>query len=144
MPQDEKFFRFAMTGKPVNVPEFTVDRSSFKIPFKDQAFDFVFSTSTMEHVQDHELAFVEIARVLRSGGVVIHTFPARYVPIEPHMHVPLGSVVQNYYWFLLWALMGVRNEFQTHMGSVDCAKINLHYSRTGLKYLRLGSYGDSL
>lgn len=136
-PQDEKFFRFAMTGKPANVPEYAVERSSFKIPYEDQAFDFVFSTSTFEHVQDQELAFGEIARVLRSGGVAIHTFPARYVPVEPHIHVPLGSVIQNYYWFLFWALMGVRNEFQKDMGIVECAKINLHYSRTGLKYLRI-------
>ncbi|MDH5738882.1 MAG: class I SAM-dependent methyltransferase [Nitrospira sp.] len=137
MPQDERFFRFATTGKPVNVPEYVVDQSTFKIPFEDQAFDFVFSTSTLEHVQDHELAFAESARVLRSGGVAIHTFPARYVPIEPHMHVPLGSVVQNYYWFLFWAIMGIRNEFQKHMSAVDCARINLHYSRTGLKYLKI-------
>lgn len=130
-------YGFAMTGKPVNVPEYAVDLSSFRIPFEEGSFDFVYSTSTFEHVQDHELAFAEIARVLRPGGVAIHTFPARYMPIEPHIQVPLGAAIQNYYWFLMWTLLGIRNEFQQHMGPVDCAKINLHYSRTGLKYLKI-------
>ena len=137
MPKDEKFFGFAITGKSVNVPEYEVNRSSFRIPFEEGFFDFVFSTSTLEHVQDHELAFAEIARVMRPGGVAIHTFPSRYMLIEPHIHVPFGGAIQNYYWFLFWALLGIRNEFQEHMNPLACAKINLHYSRTGLKYLNI-------
>lgn len=136
-PKDEQFFKFAMTGKPVNVPEYAVERSSFRIPFEEGFFDFVFSTSTLEHVQDHNLVFAEIARVMRPGGVAIHTFPARYVPIEPHIHVPLGAAIQNYYWFLLWAVLGIRNEFQRQMNAVACAQSNLHYARTGLKYLNI-------
>lgn len=137
MPKDEKFFGFAMTGRPANVPEYEVNLSSFRIPFEEGFFDFVFSTSTLEHVQDHELAFAEIARVLRPGGVAIHTFPSRYVLIEPHIHVPLGAAIQNYYWFLFWAILGIRNEFQERMGPVACARINVHYSKTGLKYLKM-------
>ena len=109
----------------------------YRIPFEEGFFDFVFSTSTLEHVQDHELAFAEIARVLRPGGVAIHTFPSRYMLIEPHIRVPLGAAIQNYYWFLFWAFLGIRNEFQEHMDSMACAKINLHYSKTGLKYLKM-------
>jgi SAM-dependent methyltransferase len=136
-PKDEQFFGVAMTGKPANVPEYEVNLSSFRIPFEEGFFDFVYSTSTLEHVQDHELVFAEIACVLRPGGVAIHTFPARHMPIEPHIHVPLGAAIQNYYWFLFWALIGIRNEFQQHMDSVACAKINLHYSKTGLKYMKI-------
>ncbi|MFO0700108.1 MAG: class I SAM-dependent methyltransferase [Nitrospira sp.] len=139
MPKDEQWFRFAMTGKPVNVPDYLVDRSSFRIPFEDGFFDFVFSTSTLEHVQDHSLVFAEIARVMKPGGVSIHTFPARYIPIEPHIYVPFGAAVQNFYWFFLWALLGIRNEFQKRMSALDCARINLHYSKTGLKYLTIGA-----
>ena len=126
-----------MTGKPTNVPEYEVNISSYRIPFEEGVFDFVYSTSTLEHVQDHEMAFAEIARVLRPGGVSIHTFPARYIPLEPHIHVPFGAAIQNYYWFLFWALLGIRNELQQYMDSVACAKANLHYSRTGLKYLKI-------
>ena len=47
-PKDEKFFGFAKTGKSVNVPEYEVNLSSFRIPFDEGFFDFVYSTSTLE------------------------------------------------------------------------------------------------
>ena len=68
-PKDEQFFGFAMTGKPANVPEYEVNLSSFRIPFEEGFFDFVYSTSTLEHVQDHELAVAE--RKLRVGTPLI-------------------------------------------------------------------------
>ena len=136
--EDEEYFRFALTGKPADVPEFQVNASFYKIPFEDGAFDFIFSTSTLEHVQDHDLAFAETARVLKPGGVAIHTFPGRYCLVEPHMYVPLGGAIQNYPWFFLWALLGIRNEFQGNMAPAERAKRNLHYSKNGLKYPKLG------
>lgn len=135
-PEDEQYFRFAFTGKPVNVPEYAVTETSYKIPFDDGSFDFLFSTSTFEHVANYELAFAESARVLRQGGVAIHTFPARYVLIEPHIYVPFGGAIQHYYWFLLWASLGIRNEFQKTMTARECAKNNVYYTETGLKYLK--------
>jgi SAM-dependent methyltransferase len=137
-PADEKYFRFALTGKAVNVPEFDIDESAYEIPFEDGYFDFVYSISTFEHVRDYTLALRENARVLRPGGVAIHTFPSRYVAIEPHIHVPFGGAIQNYYWYLFWASLGIRNEFQHGMSAVECARINVHYAKTGLNYLRKG------
>jgi SAM-dependent methyltransferase len=136
-PADEKYFGFALTGKPANVPEFEVDRMLYKIPFATDFFDFVFSTSTLEHVRNYDLALSEMARVMRPGGVAIHTFPARYVPVEPHIYVPFGGAIQRFPWFLLWACLGIRNQYQRHMGPIECAKNNLHYARTGLNYLKI-------
>ncbi len=134
---DEQYFRFALTGKPVDVPEFGIDESRYRIPFEDRFFDFVFSTSTLEHVQDHSLAFKEIARVLKPGGAAIHSFPPRYTLIEPHIYVPLGGAVRSYAWYLLWACLGVRNEFQGDMSIVERATNNWHYARTGIRYPKL-------
>jgi SAM-dependent methyltransferase len=136
-PDDEKFFRFALTGKPDNIPENEVDRKSYKIPYETDFFDFVFSTSTLEHVMNYDLSLSEIARVIKPGGVAIHTFPARYIPVEPHIHVPFGGAIQNFSWLLFWACLGIRNQFQRQMGSVECARNNLHYAKTGLNYLRI-------
>lgn len=133
-PEDAHYFRFALTGKPANVPEYAIDQS-FKIPFDDEFFDCVYSNSTFEHVMDYDMALAENARVLKPGGIAIHTFPSRYVPIEPHIYVPFGGAVQQYLWYLLWASLGIRNEYQRHMGPVECAKNNLYYARTGLNYL---------
>ena len=32
-PNDEKYFRFALTGKPADIPEYAIDESFYKIPF---------------------------------------------------------------------------------------------------------------
>ena len=68
------------------------------LPFADNTFDFVFSDQVLEHVQDHNLAFAEIARVMKPGGISLHIFPARLKPTEAHVFVPLGGVMQSRWW----------------------------------------------
>jgi SAM-dependent methyltransferase len=133
-PGDERWFRFALTGRAVNHPDYTIDPAAYRIPFEDESFDFVFSNSTMEHVQDQEAAFRETARVLKRGGCAMHTFPSRYRLIEPHIGVPLGSACRHPAWFRLWAALGVRNPYQGAMGTRECASDNAAYARHGLNY----------
>jgi SAM-dependent methyltransferase len=109
---DQRLFRFALVRQAANVPECRIHASTYRIPFEDERFDFVFSTSTLEHVTDHALVFSEIARVLRSGGTSIHTFPAKWSPIEPHTKVPFGGGIQSYGWFLIWAAVGFAMSFR--------------------------------
>jgi SAM-dependent methyltransferase len=45
-----------------------------RLPFPDASFDAVLSTDTFEHVMDLDLAFSEIARVLRPGGSLLTRF----------------------------------------------------------------------
>ncbi len=46
-----------------------------RLPFVDRSFDAVVASSVMEYVGDVELAFRELARVLREGGVLIFNVP---------------------------------------------------------------------
>jgi ubiquinone/menaquinone biosynthesis C-methylase UbiE len=46
------------------------------LPFADGAFPSVTSAETLEHVEDHEAAVAEFARVLLPGGCVVGTVPA--------------------------------------------------------------------
>lgn len=46
------------------------------LPFDDGAFDLVFATDVIEHVDDDTRAMFEIARVLAPGGTVVLTVPA--------------------------------------------------------------------
>lgn len=134
--EDAAFFRFSPEGAPrEDVADYRVDRGSYTIPFEDASFDFVFSTSVFEHVKDHDAALAEIARVLKPGGVAIHTFPPRYCLIEPHTYVPLAGRIQCYPWFLLWALFGIRNEHQRDLGPFERARRNATYARIGVNYL---------
>lgn len=79
----------------------------YRLPFDDATFDFVASDQVLEHVQDYPATLGEIRRVLRPGGTSLHIFPSRYRPIEPHIHVPLATVLQGRAWMTLWAALGV-------------------------------------
>ncbi len=56
---------------------------------------FVYSTSVFEQVPEQELAFREIYRVLKPGGLSLHNFPSKWRPIESHMRVPLGGIADE-------------------------------------------------
>ena len=86
-----------------------VEPPDYVLPFEDATFDFVFSTSVMEHVLDPGRALEEIARVLRPDGVSIHCFPSRWRPVEPHMYTPLGGRFSSYALLRLWAALGIRS-----------------------------------
>lgn len=50
--------------------------SATALPFPDASFDFIFSSSVLEHIRDREAAFAEIKRCLRPGGVMVHVMPS--------------------------------------------------------------------
>jgi SAM-dependent methyltransferase len=57
------------------------------LPFAERSFDAVLSTDTFEHVMDLDLAFSEIARVLRPGGSLLTRFgPLFYSPHGGHLY----------------------------------------------------------
>jgi SAM-dependent methyltransferase len=57
-----------------------------RLPFPDDAFDFVFSNSVIEHVGDQRTFAQEIARVGKSFYVQT---PNRQFPIETHLIAPI-------------------------------------------------------
>jgi ubiquinone/menaquinone biosynthesis C-methylase UbiE len=46
-----------------------------RLPFADNAFDGVIASSVFEYLDDLDLAFGELARVLRPGGVLVFSVP---------------------------------------------------------------------
>jgi ubiquinone/menaquinone biosynthesis C-methylase UbiE len=61
--------------------------SDGRLPFADASFDAVLSTDTFEHVMDLDLAFSEIARVLKPGGSLLTRFgPLFYSPQGYHFY----------------------------------------------------------
>jgi SAM-dependent methyltransferase len=48
-----------------------------RLPFADASFDFIFSSSVLEHIRDRDVVYREIGRCLRPGGLILHIMPSR-------------------------------------------------------------------
>ena len=105
---------------------------ALRIPFEDGSFDFVFSTSTLEHVLDLAGAAKELARVTKPDGVNLHLYPRHRVLFEPHTLVPLGGMIDRWWWFYLWASIGWRLEWQKAVPARQVADANFRYSQSGV------------
>ena len=78
----------------------------------DKSCDIVFSEEVFEHVEQLEATVAEIARISTPGGLGVHTFPSRWIPIEPHMRIPLvhwwPKGQPQYRWLQLMRMLGIR------------------------------------
>jgi SAM-dependent methyltransferase len=73
--------RLVTTEPTRGVPEFARELPRLRcsvtaLPLPDAAFDFIFSSSVLEHVRDRDAAMAEMRRCLRPGGVMIHLMPS--------------------------------------------------------------------
>lgn len=107
----------------------------YRIPFDDCFFDVVISDQVFEHVMDYPTTLQEIHRVLKPGGAFLHMFPARYRPIEPHVNVPLATMLRARWWLRSWALFGIRNQFQKSMTAAEATDANWTYLTNHTNYL---------
>lgn len=127
------------TGATVSVigKHLSAIESPYRLPYPDGFFDVVVSNTVMEHVMDYDQTLAELGRLLKPGGVFLHSFPARWIPIEPHTFVPLATVLRTQWWLRLWASFGVRNSFQTNASATWTLK-NCTYLRDHTTYLKAG------
>jgi SAM-dependent methyltransferase len=112
----------------------TIEIEPYRLPFDDGQFDMVISHVVLEHVMDYEGTFKEIHRILKPGGISLHIFPGRYVFLEPHVFVPLATLFRTRAWLYLWALLGVRNQFQTGKPAREVADLNYNYLNAHTNY----------
>jgi len=104
-----------------------VDPSTGRIATGDGSFDVVISNQVLEHVMDLPQIFQEIRRILRPGGVSLHVFPSRWSLLEQHVNVPWGGVFRSRAYLQFWAMLGIRNQFQTGQASSQVAALNFGY-----------------
>jgi len=112
-----------------------IETEPYKLPFDDNTFDVIFSDQVFEHVQNYPETIAELKRVIKPEGCMLHTFPSRYVLIEPHVFVPLASVIQSSAWLSLWAKIGIRNEYQTGLPAQEVSQLNYDFLRKHTNYL---------
>jgi len=112
-----------------------IELDPYHLPFDDQTFDIVVSDYVLEHVMDYPTTLRETHRVMKPGGAFLHIFPPRYMPIEPHVHVPLGTMLRQRWWLKTWAMVGIRNEFQTKLSAQEACEANYRYLNSHTHYL---------
>jgi ubiquinone/menaquinone biosynthesis C-methylase UbiE len=112
-----------------------IEREPYRLPFADDFFDIVISDQVFEHVKNYAETLSEIRRVLKLEGISLHFFPSRYTPIEPHVYVPLATIIQKRWWLTIWAILGVRAPRQRGMSVREVTNANHDYLTSHTNYL---------
>ena len=63
--------------------------SEYQIPFDDDTFDFIYSMSVFEHIENPDIVLKELHRITKSGGVIYLYFPGKWNLFEAHLKMPL-------------------------------------------------------
>jgi SAM-dependent methyltransferase len=113
---------------------------NLRLPYEDNSFDLVVSDQVFEHVQDQVRVFQELLRITKPGGLGVHLIPARYMPIEGHIRVPFGGVIQHRWWYKLWALLGIRNKHQRGFSADETADHNAYFVTDATRYIATSCY----
>jgi SAM-dependent methyltransferase len=86
--------RAALEAKSVH-PHLLAVRADELDPARHDYFDLIFSVNVIEHFQPLGPSLDGLARVLSSGGRMVHTCPNYRVPYEPHLRAPLIPVLPS-------------------------------------------------
>jgi ubiquinone/menaquinone biosynthesis C-methylase UbiE len=112
-----------------------IERKPYRLPFPDESVDIVLSDQVFEHVKNYDETLAEMYRVLKPEGIGLHFFPSRYTLIEPHVYVPLATILQQRWWLAIWARLGVRAPRQQGMSVREVAQANHVYLTSQTNYL---------
>jgi SAM-dependent methyltransferase len=110
---------------------------TYRLPFDDNLFDVVISDQVFEHVRNYGEVLKELARVTKPGAVMLHLFPSKYRLIEGHLNVPLACFFRPRWWLRLWALLGVRNEYQRGLSVAETVAKNERFLAQMTNYLSM-------
>ena len=79
---------------PSGVVEGLIVADAADLPFEDNSFNVIFSSNVLEHVEDLDAAFAEMKRVLKPGGVMVHTMPTSIWKLIQLLLRPVASLVK--------------------------------------------------
>jgi SAM-dependent methyltransferase len=99
------------------------------LPFRNNAFDLIFSRFVLEHIREPENAFVELSRVLQPGGKLIILVPNAY-----HYFVIAGRIIPHSLQKRIASWVGYRDEdtFPTYYRANTRKTLTTFAHRAGL------------
>lgn len=111
------------------------------LPYADGTFDFIYSTTVIEHVDDVDACLSEMARVLRPGGMIYLDAPNYVFPFEPHVGAVMPPLCPK---GLLKALMTIQGkaadrDFVDHLQWVHPRWVERRFRELGLTFDNLAA-----
>lgn len=123
-------------------PSIVINAKGEDLPFPDNNFDLIFSSTVLEHTEDPQLVLSEAIRVLRPGGRMQFVFPNYGAFFEGHyalLWVPYINRAVGKLWVRLWG----RNP-----GYVDTLQLTNYYSARrwlrGQSNILVVTYGEEI
>lgn len=102
--------------KHANIPNFVLIKDIYNLPFRDQQFDTVLCSHTIEHVENPEKFFRELKRIGKKVSIVIPplwditaalnvfehkfiflSFKKEHTKLLPFIRLPLASFIQKHF-----------------------------------------------
>lgn len=102
--------------KHADIPNFVLIRDIYNLPFRDQQFDTVLCSHTIEHVENPEKFFRELKRIGKKLSIVIPplwditaalnvfehkfiflSFKKEHTKLPPFIRLPLASFIQKHF-----------------------------------------------
>lgn len=78
-----------------------IETTSDELPFADDEFDVIFSSNVLEHIENLDAALAEQTRVLKPGGLMIHSVPGVWCSFFTTATFPI-----HYLRSLVWVASG--------------------------------------
>src|SRR5271165_5016255 len=86
-------------------PDILIDAAGENLPFPDNHFDYIFSSTVLEHTRDPSKVIAEALRVLRSKGMLQFVYPNYGAFFEGHYAIPWIPYMNHSlakFWVRLW------------------------------------------
>lgn len=103
---DTSFTLAREVAKEYNISEdVIVNAAGESLPFENETFDLVFSSTVLEHTQDPRRVLNEAIRILKVGGIMQFVFPNYASFFEGHYAIPWIPYMKHKagsFWVRLW------------------------------------------
>lgn len=140
-PSSEALAAAAELGRREGLVDRVLEGTAEQLPFDDDSFDVVISTSVLEHVTDLEVSLRETARVLRPGGVFWFNSASSMCPRQ--MEIRRFPAFGWYPLPLKRAIMGWAARRRPHLvGGTSVPAIHWWTERAAHRRLRVAGFED--